>query len=168
MFVWRADTMLGEIRALLPEAAPGLAQIADSWGTPRQTEVLNEVYPKLPKISVDYAIMEPASHGKGDAQVVAVEMPVQWLDIGSWPALAETLHTDEHDNAIDAKACVFIDSDGNIVVSNDPEHLVTMIGVSDMIIVHTKDATLVCPKRDAQRVKELVARVKVQFGEKYL
>ena len=66
------------------------------------------------------------------------------------------------------RICVFIDSDGNIVVSHDPDHLVTMIGVSDMIIVHTKDATLVCPKRDAQRVKELVSRVKVQFGDKYL
>jgi mannose-1-phosphate guanylyltransferase len=168
MFVWRADTVLGELKALLPDAYAGLSQISEAWGTDRQNQVLSEVYPKLPKISVDYAVMEPASHGKGDGQVVVVEMPVQWLDVGSWPALAETLHTDEHDNAVDCKNLVFIDSDGNIVVSHDPDHLVTMIGVSDMIIVHTKDATMVCPKRDAQRVKELVSRVKVQFCDKYL
>ena len=53
-----------------------------------------------------------------------------------------------------------IDSDDNIVVSSDPEHLISTIGVSDMIIVHTKDATMICPKREAQRVKELVGKVK--------
>jgi len=167
MFVWRADTVLNELKTLLPVSYEGLLNISESWDTANQNAVLNDVYPKLPKISVDYAVMEPASHGKGEGQVVVVEMPVQWLDVGSWPALAETLHTDEHDNAVDCRNCVFIDSDGNIVVSHDPDHLVTMIGVSDMIIVHTKDATLVCPKRDAQRVKELVSRVKVQFGDKY-
>ncbi len=168
MFVWRADTVLGEIETLLPESYRGLSQIAEAWDTPGQNDVLKAVYPKLPKISVDYAIMEPASQGKGDGQVVVVEMPVQWLDVGSWPALAETLHSDEHDNAVDARACAFIDCDGNIVISHDADHLVSMIGVSDMIIVHTKDATLVCPKRDAQRVKELVAKVKGKFGDKYL
>jgi mannose-1-phosphate guanylyltransferase len=168
MFVWRADTVLGELQRLLPESHRGLMQIADAWGTPQQSDVLKSVYPKLPKISIDYAIMEPASQGKGDSQVVVVEMPVQWLDIGSWPALAETLRMDEHDNAIDANACVFLDSDGNIVVSHDSDHLVSMIGVSDMIIVHSKDVTMVCPKRDAQRVKELVAKVKEKFGKKYL
>jgi mannose-1-phosphate guanylyltransferase len=168
MFVWRADTVLNELKSLLPLSYDGLTQIAGAWDTPQQNQVLNDIYPKLPKISVDYAVMEPASHGKGDGQVVVVEMPVQWLDVGSWPALAETLHTDEHDNAVDCRNFVFIDSDGNIVVSHEPDHLVTMIGVSDMIIVHTKDATMVCPKRDAQRVKELVSRVKVQYGDKYL
>jgi mannose-1-phosphate guanylyltransferase len=168
MFVWRADTVLADLEKLLPESYKGITQIADAWGTPQQNEVLNNIYPKLPKISVDFALMEPASQGKGNGQVVVVEMPVQWLDVGSWPALAETLHTDDHDNAIDAPASVYLDSDGNIVVSQDPQHLVSMIGVSDMIIVHTKDATMVCPKRDAQRVKELVAKVKGKFGEKYL
>ena len=94
------DTVLNELATHLPEAHKGLMQIADAWDTPQHEKVLNEAYPKLPKISVDYAIMEPASQGKGKAQVVVVEMPVQWLDVGSWPALAETLETDEHDNAI--------------------------------------------------------------------
>ena len=86
----------------------------------------------------------------------------------TYRALSETLAMDDHDNAVDCATCVFLDSDGNIIISRDPDHLVATIGLSDMIIVHTKDATLVCPKRDAQRVKELVARVKVQFGDKYL
>ena len=167
MFVWRCDFVASELATHLPDAKKGLAEIADAWGTPKQDETLSRVYPTLPKISIDYALMEPASQGKGKAQVVVVEMPVKWLDVGSWPALAETLATDERDNAINCETCVFVDSDSNIIVSDQPQHLVTTIGISDMIIVHTKDATLVCPKSDAQRVKELVAKVKEKHGQRF-
>ena len=167
MFVWRCDTVLNELSAHLPLSYRGLMRIAESWDTPRRDAVLQEVYPALPKISIDYAVMEPASQMKGKAHVAVVEMPVQWLDVGSWPALAETLRTDEHSNSIECGACALIDSDDNIIVSEDPEHLVSTIGVNDLIIVHTKDATLVCPKHEAQRVKELVGKVKEKFGNKY-
>lgn len=167
MFVWRCDTVLNELAAHLPQAYQGLQQIAAAWDSPRRESVLHEIYPNLPKISIDYAVMEPASQGKGKARVVVVEMPVQWLDVGSWPALAETLNIDEHNNAVDAACGVFIDADDNIILSHDPNHLVSVIGVSDMIIVHTPDATLVCPKSEAQRVKELVEKVKARYGRRY-
>ena len=167
MFVWRADTVLNELATHLPESYQGVSAIADAWGTPQQESVLNEIYPTLKKISVDYAIMEPASQGKGKAQVAVVEMPVQWLDVGSWTSLAETLKTDEHNNAVDAPMSLFMDSDDNIVMSTDPAHLITTIGVTDMIIVHTADATMVCPKSDSQRVKDLVAKIKEKFGNKF-
>ena len=73
-----------------------------------------------------------------------------------------------HNNALSAGAFVFVDSDDNIVVSEDPEHLISLIGVSDMIVVHTKDATLVCPKSESQRVKDLVGRVKEKYGDRYM
>src|SRR4051812_30138765 len=167
MFVWRCDTVFNELGMHLPENHAGLKKIADAWNSPQQDATLKDVYPKLKKISVDYAIMEPASQHKGKGQVVVVEMPVKWLDVGSWPALSETLAMDEHDNAVDCNTCFFLDSDGNIVISTDPEHLISTIGLSDMIIVHTKDATLVCPKGEAQRVKELVGKVKEKFGNRY-
>jgi mannose-1-phosphate guanylyltransferase len=168
MFVWRCDTVLNELAAHLPESYGGLMKIADAWETSRRQEVLDATYPTLPKISIDYGVMELASQNKGKAQVAVVEMPVQWLDVGSWPALAETLPIDEHNNATECRACIFIDSDDNIVVSDDPDHLISAIGMSDMIIVHTKDATIVCPKSEAQRVKELVGRVREKFAGKYL
>ncbi len=164
MFVWRCDTVLDELKAFLPETHKALTEIAADWQTPKQQETLNRLYPTLQKISVDYAIMEPASHHKGQASVVVVEMPVQWLDVGSWPALAETLQTDDHNNAFMASKYCFVDSDDNIVITDDPEHLVTTIGVSDMIIVHTKDATMVCPKNESQRVKDLVGTLKEKYG----
>jgi len=168
MFVWRADTVFNELRTHLPESAEGLEKIADAWGTPAQQSTLMEIYPNLKKISVDYAIMEPASQHKGKATVSVVEMPVNWLDVGSWTALAETLKLDDHNNASGAESVLFLDSDDNVVVSTDPNHLISTIGLTDMIIVHTADATLVCPKNESQRVKDLVGKIKEKFGEKYM
>src|SRR2546430_13807220 len=110
MFVWRCDTVLNELSVHLPEAHKGLMKIKDAWGTPQAQEVLNAIYPTLTRKSIDYAVMEPASTGKGKGSVVVVEMPVQWLDVGSWPALADTLATDDHDNTIDAPVSVPVDS----------------------------------------------------------
>jgi mannose-1-phosphate guanylyltransferase len=167
MFVWRADTVLGELATHLPDEHRGHMYIAEAWGTPQQDEVLHGVYPNLKKIAIDFAVMEPASQNKGKAQVVVIELPVQWLDIGSWPALAETLPPDDHDNATSADMVVLLDSNDNIIISDDPGHLISAIGMNDMIVVHTKDATLVCPKPEAQRVKELVGRVKEKYGDQF-
>jgi mannose-1-phosphate guanylyltransferase len=167
MFVWRCDTVMRELSLHLPDAHRGLTRIAQAWSSPQQLAVLRDVYPQLPRISIDYAVMEPVSQGKGKAHVITVEMPVQWLDIGSWPALAETLPTDDHDNAVDSQVCLLIDTDNNIIVSHDPDHLVAAVGLSDMIVVHTHDVTMVCPKRDAQRVKELVTKARETFGGRY-
>jgi mannose-1-phosphate guanylyltransferase len=167
MFVWRCDTVLNELAAHLPDSHAGLMKIAGAWNTPQRQAVLSDQYPKLPKISIDYAVMEPASQGKGKAEVVVVEMPVQWLDVGSWPSLAETLPMDANDNAEQCPAAMLIDSDDNIVISEVSGHLLALVGVSDMIVVHTPDATLVCPKSESERIKELVGRVKEKFGGKY-
>jgi len=167
MFVWRCDTVLNELATFLPDSYKGLMQIADAWNTPRQGEVLNQIYPSFSKISIDYALMEPASQRKGKAEVVVVEMPVQWLDVGSWNTLAEVLGTDDHNNAQSAAATILLDSDDNVVISENPDHLIATINISDLIIVHTKDATLICPKSDAQRVKELVNKAKEKFGDKF-
>jgi mannose-1-phosphate guanylyltransferase len=167
MFVWRCDTVLQELSEHLPGSHKGLAQIAAAWGTPEQEAVLKDVYPRLPRISIDYAVMEPASQAKGKATVVVVEMPVDWTDVGSWPALAEILPVDDHNNAVDCKTCYFLDSDDNVIFSQEAGHLISLIGVSDMIVVHTADATLICPKDEAQRVKELAGKVKDKFGAQF-
>ncbi len=173
MFVWRAATVLDALKEFLPESHRGLSKIADAWGTDQQAQVVSDVYPSLPKISIDYAVLEPASRRSGATEGVAVvELPVSWLDVGSWPALAETLDTDDADNAIDAPATALLESDANIILSRDektPDHLIALIGVSDMVIVHTADCTLVCPKADAEKVKQLVeGPLKEKFGDRYI
>ena len=167
MFVWRCDTVLGELQTHLPTTHAGLMKIATAWKSAERENVLKSVYPTLQKISIDFGIMEPSSQHKGKASVVVVEMPVQWLDVGSWPQLAETMVTDEHNNATDVGRYVFVDSDDNIIVSQDPNHLMATIGISDMIIVHTRDATMICPKSESQRVKDLVGKVKEKYGSEF-
>src|SRR5207248_3329731 len=105
MFVWRADTVLKELSMHLPESHKGLMEIVAAWGTERQNTVLDEVYPNLKRISVDFAVMEPAAQNKGKATVLTVEMPVEWMDVGSWPALADVIGQDLHNNAIDCSTC---------------------------------------------------------------
>jgi mannose-1-phosphate guanylyltransferase len=164
MFVWRADSVLDRLAAHLPGAHADLTRIAKAWATDQRDTTLHSLYPTLPKISIDYAVMEPASGDPG--VVVVVPMDVRWLDVGSWPALAGTLPLDENGNAVSARLAT-LDAGGNVVVSDDPDHLVAAIGVAALVVVHTKDVTLVCRRDDAERVKAMAEQVAEQFQGRY-
>jgi mannose-1-phosphate guanylyltransferase len=166
MFVWRASTLLDCIRRYEPANATGIAAIADAWDTPERAAVLNEVFPTLKKISVDFAVMEPASRDER-VQVAAVPMPLTWLDVGSWPMFGETCPHDAHGNAIAAQT-LFIDTKGTLAASSDPNHLIATIGCRDLIIIHTPDATLVCDKDHAEAIKEMHRQVGETFGKERL
>jgi mannose-1-phosphate guanylyltransferase len=163
MFVWRASTLLDCIRRYTPDNYAGLMRIADAWETPGRQSVLEEVYPQLKKISVDYAVMEPASRDAAVA-VVSLAMPLSWLDVGSWPSLAQTCPHDEQGNAMAAERTLLMETQRTLVASNDPKHLIATIGCDDLIIVHTPDATLVCRSDCADSIKELHRQVQQRFG----
>ncbi|HVX86681.1 MAG TPA: mannose-1-phosphate guanylyltransferase [Phycisphaerae bacterium] len=161
MFVWKASTMLDQLRQHLPAAYDGLMKIADAWDTPRQTAVLNAVYPTLPKISIDIAVMEKAPH------VATIAMPIRWLDVGSWPAFAETLPADPHNNRANTLT-THLHSQDTIAISEDPNHLIATINCQGLLIVHTPRATLVCPAKDAEKIKQLVPHVEKAHGEDFV
>ncbi|MEE9211139.1 MAG: sugar phosphate nucleotidyltransferase, partial [Phycisphaeraceae bacterium] len=167
MFVWRAQTLLDCIRRYAPENYDGLMRIADSWEAPGRDGVLRQVYPALKKISVDYAVMEPASKD-ASVQVAAVPMPLHWLDIGSWPAYAATCDKDEHGNTGASARHLLLDSTNTLVASNDDAHLIATIGCDNLIVIHTPDATLVCRADRAEDIKKLHAMVGEQFGKDLL
>jgi mannose-1-phosphate guanylyltransferase len=167
MFVWRARTLLDCIGRYEPATAAGLARVAEAWGGGDQAAVLSEVYPTLRKVSVDFAVMEPASRDP-DFRVAAVPMPLSWLDIGSWPMFAATCPRDEQDNAYGAQRHVLVDTARTLVASSDPGHVIAAIGCDDMIIIHTPDATLVCRADRAEEIKKVYGLVGERFGEEYL
>lgn len=167
MFVWKAKTLLDLIARYEPTVHEGLVRIADAWDTPDRAEVLRSVYPELKKISIDYAVMERAGADERVA-VTTVRMPVQWLDVGSWEAFSRTLTPDEAGNAIAADRATVMDSRNNLVVSDDPEHLVALLGVEDLVVVRTARATLVCRRDHAEKIKQLHQTVGEQYGETYL
>jgi len=167
MFVWPAATLLDCIRRYKPENYAGLVRIAEAWGTDQQQDVLGQVYPTLEKISIDYAVMEPASKDP-DVQVAALPMPLSWLDIGSWPAFAKTCTPDQDHNAATAGKHITIDTRNTLLASNDPNHLIATIGCEDLLIVHTPDATLVCRADHAEDIKKLHELVAQRYGDEFV
>ena len=166
MFVWKASVFLDCVAEYEPEVMAGITTIVDAWGTPAGAKVIADEYPSLKKISVDFAVMEPAS-ADHEVNVAALPMPLSWLDVGSWPAFANTLATDPAENASGAKS-LFMGGSGNLAVSDDPDHLIATVGCEDLIIIHTAKSTLVCPKSQAERIKELHKQVGEIHGDEYL
>ncbi len=167
MFVWHAKTFLDCVKKYEPEIWKDLMDISKSWKTPAFKETRDRIFPGLRKISVDFAVMEPAS-ADPDYSVAAIPMPLTWLDIGSWPAYGETCPTDDSGNQLGAEKTALLDSRNTLVASSDDEHLITAIGCEEMIIIHTPGATLVCPKSKAQEIKKLHGLVSDNFKGEYL
>lgn len=157
MFVLSAKTVLEALDRFRPDIAAGLRRIGAAWGTPHQQAVLDEVYPTLFRISVDFALMEPASRDE-TLSVCTIPMDVRWKDVGSWPTYGETLVADPHGNRANTST-MHVESRNVLAVSDDPDHMITTIGLSDVIIVRTADATLVCAASHAEQVKQIATSV---------
>ena len=166
MFVWRASTLLDCIGRYKPAMFEGLQQIARVWHTPQRDEALLRIYPTLERISVDYAVLEPASADPA-VTVAALPMALNWRDVGSWPALAEIRPHDDRGNALAAERRLLLDTSGCLVASDDPEHLIATIGCEGLIVVHTDTATLVCRADRAEQIKDLCKLVEERFGSGY-
>jgi mannose-1-phosphate guanylyltransferase len=164
MFVWRAQTLLAAVDRFVPQSAPVLREMGQAYGTPAWEPLARDAWPSLPKLSIDYGVMEPASTS-GEFTVAALPLAARWLDVGSWPAYGDALDPDEAGNQVGAARAVLHASRNNVVASSDPEHLVTLVGCEGLVVVHTPAATLVMPAAEAQRVKELHARVVEQAPE---
>ena len=138
-----------------------MCEIADAWPTDRRRQKVEGLYPTLKKISIDFAVMERAE------KVLVVEMECHWVDVGSWPAMESVVQADADGNVSACSSVIHLDSRGNVVVAEE-DHLIATIGLDDLVIIHSPDATLVCPKRDAARIKELVNNIRETLGDKYL
>ncbi|MEX0653300.1 MAG: mannose-1-phosphate guanylyltransferase [Phycisphaeraceae bacterium] len=167
MFVWRGETLLGLIEKYEPGNYAGLARCAAAWGEREWSRVVAEVYPKLKKISVDYAVMEPAAEDE-DVTVAAAPMRLSWLDVGSWPSYATTLASDSAGNTAACDRQVMLDSKNTLVASSESGHLIATMGVEDLIVIHTAKATLICRADQAERIKELHQQVGERFGDEHL
>lgn len=161
MFVWRAATLLDQLAQLVPETDQAVRRLAVEPG------LLGEIYPRLAKNSVDYAIMEPAATGATRAFVAAVPLAVSWRDVGGYQAFAAALGADEDGNA-GSGVRLNVDSSGCLVVNaGGPDTVVATLGLSDVVVVSTPDAVLVAKLSETERVKELVDRVRAELGDDY-
>ncbi len=157
MFIFSAVHFLEALSRFKPTSWEGITRIGEAWGTPKQGDVLEKVYPTLPKISVDYAVMEPAARDE-QISVCTITLGIWWMDVGNWPSYGETLSEDAHGNRSNSPT-THMGSRGVITVSDDPDHTIATIGCTGLIVVRTKDVTLVCPVSEAERVKDLAGLV---------
>jgi mannose-1-phosphate guanylyltransferase len=161
MFLWRVDVFLAELARQQPLLRKGLSMIADVWDSPAREDVLGEVWPTLTKISVDYAVMEGAAAA---GLVGTVPGNFGWNDVGDFHTLGDLLDGDAggnvvvdlDDGASNSKASVLMYDTERVVVVPRSGRLVAAVGVSDLIVVDTPDALLICPRERAQDVKKIV------------
>ena len=159
MFVFQPEVMLEEIRAHAPDIAAAAERVPRP-DAPGLAEALERYYGAVPAVSIDVAVMERTRR--------AAVLPVQfeWDDVGSWASLAGKGLGAAPANAVRGRA-ILEDSEG--IVAFAEGGLIAALGVRDLVIVRTKDVTLVCPKNRAQEVRMLVERLKRdRDGEPFL
>ena len=150
MFVWRAGTFLDALRAFRPQLAEMMDRLAPHFGRRTLAAALGREYAQLEKISVDYAVMEKASN------LVAVRGDFGWDDVGTWASAAAHFPQDADANAASGLARALAAHRNTIVNTEGDAHLVAVMGADDLVVVHTRDATLVCTREAADGLKALV------------
>ncbi len=159
MFIWKASVILQYFRKLLPDIYECLEQIGQAMGNATEEEVLNAIYPQIPKISIDYGIMERADN------VIMLEGCFGWNDIGSLDTCEVLCEPDENGNVGIGKH-VMMDTEGTICYAENK--LICAAYVKDLMVVETDDVILVCPKQKAQNVKDIVTMLQEKGMDEYL
>jgi mannose-1-phosphate guanylyltransferase len=160
IFVWKAATIIAALDARQPETMAHLRRIAAAWDSPERDRAFAEEFAAIKGISVDYAVLEHAT------DVVVIEAPFSWDDLGGWSAAARQRGTDDAGNS-SAGRHLAIETSGSIVHTDD-RHLVVTLGVKDILVVHTPDATLVADRAHEEGVRKVVAELEKRGWTDYL
>ena len=153
IFVWKARTILERIERFEPEIGEHLRRIDESFSRNDYSDVLRREFIAMKKISIDYAVMERAS------DIIVVEAPFDWDDVGTWSSL-ERVQADKRDtngNLADNVQLRTFDSRNNIVRSHDQGRIIALVGVENLIVVQTADATLIARKDQEEMIRNIVS-----------
>lgn len=153
MFFWRVSTFLENLKSFLPKTHAALEELATLIGKRSYERRLRAMYQKLESISVDYAVLEPATRVEGPPRVFVIPAEIGWSDIGSWAAVYELLAKKSGENVLGGEGYT-LDAEGNFLWT--PSKFVAAIGVRDLVLVETPDALLICPRDRAQDVARVV------------
>jgi mannose-1-phosphate guanylyltransferase len=161
MFCWKLRAILTELERSLPDNHRELAALAALWNEPGKVAERDQRFTALAPISIDFGVMEKARN------VIVVEMRCRWLDLGSFSAVARTRRPDEAGNILITPMGLSLGGGDNVLVSESPDHLIAALGVSNIVVVHSRDATLVCHRDHEQQVRELARLCRERYGERY-
>jgi mannose-1-phosphate guanylyltransferase len=158
MFMWNTDEILEAIERFIPDLYAVFVDVDERLGSENLAEILDDVYPQAPDISIDYGVMERAD------QVVVLRPDFSWNDVGSWEYLRDLHPPDAHGN-VSIGDHVLIDSSGNTIYS--PDRLIGVMGVDELAVIDAGDAILICPRQRVQEVRRIVDRLKDTGREEY-
>jgi len=161
IFVWQVNNIVSAFQKYQPELAEIFEAELAHYNTPKEKEAIDKIYPLCTNISIDYAIMEKADN------VYIIPSSFGWSDLGTWNSAHENMEKDYLGNAVAGSDVMVIDAKDNMV--HVPNHkLVLLQGMNDYIIVDTEDVLMICKKDKEQEIKQYVAEVKRNKGDKYL
>lgn len=160
IFVWKAKTILDLLEKYEPAMYGHIAKIGEAIGTPHFYDVFQTEFEKIEGTSIDYAVMERAE------EVAVIEAPFDWDDVGSWTSL-ERLHETNGDGNTLVGQAITVDTT-NSVIRSEGDHLVATVGVKDLIIVHTSNATLVAHRDNEEAVRKIVKQLEAEGMHDYL
>lgn len=161
IFVWNVKTIMEALALYLPEMNDVFAQATNAYNTPSETEVIAKLYPHCTNISIDYGIMEKAKN------VYVIPSNFGWSDLGTWESAYDNSNKDYLGNAVLGENVVIIDANGCMVKAPN-DKLVVLQGLEKFIVVDTPDVLLICERSKEQQIKEYVAEIKRNKGDKYL
>ena len=161
IFIWKVKNIVTAFEKHLPEMYEVFAAEKDKFNTDEEKEAIEQIYPQCTNISIDFGIMEKADN------VYIIPSSFGWSDLGTWNSAWDNMERDYLGNAVAGKNVMIMDATKCMVHASDKKLLVLQ-GLDDFIVVDTKDALLICKKEKEQEIKEFVAEVKRNKGEKYL
>ena len=159
IFVWKVSSILSNMRQLLPEIYHGLNAIQNAIGTSHEQEILEQEFLNFASESIDYGVLEKAEH------IYTIPSDFGWDDVGSWLAVGRMKDADENGNVIDGNILT-VDAENCILQGG--KKLLAIVGVQDLVVVDTEDATLISSKKDTAKIKKLLEQLRQQKREMYL
>ena len=161
IFTWKVKNIITAFEKFLPEMYEVFAAEKSKLNTDEEARVIEAIYPQCTNISIDFGIMEKADN------VFVIPASFSWSDLGTWNSAWENAEKDYFNNAVTGSNVMVIDAK-NCVVNAPNNKLVLLQGLENYIVVDTKDVLLICKKEKEQEIKEYVAEVKRNRGEKFL
>lgn len=159
MFVWKVSTILSNIQTFMPDIFEGLKKIQNAIGSEEQMAVLEKTFPEFESVSIDYGIMEKAKN------IFILPGAFGWDDVGSWLAVGRIKKSNENGNVVSGNI-ITVNSQNNIIQGADK--LIATVGVEDLIIIDTEDATLICDKGSAPDIKKVLENLKICNRDEYI
>lgn len=151
MFIWRVERIMEEFSRQMPALAESLDDIAGSWDSPEGDRVLQETWPEIVPETIDFGIMEDAD------KVAVIPTPdLGWRDVGSWDALFDVLQASEKGNVVRGGEHINLDTSDVLIDTSENPRTVVTIGMQGVVVVDVGDILLICDKKQAQRVRDVV------------